>query len=142
MSRKTLTVVVSDDNRDKGKTFILTEMPADQAERWAIRAFLAMSQNGAQIPDGAFEAGVAALATVGLRLLASLPEHAALPLLDEMFECVRYQPAHAKVEPLAILPGASSQIEEVKTRLMLRMKLMELHTGFSMPAAGQTTEAK
>lgn len=142
MARKSLTVVVSDDNRDKGKTFILSEMPADQAERWAIRLFLALGANGATVPDGALEAGMAGIAGIALKMLSSLPEHAALPLLEEMFECVRYQPSNSKIEPLAILPGVNSQIEEVKTRFQLRMRLLELHTGFSMPVATPTTEAR
>lgn len=142
MPRKTETIVVSDSNRDSGKKFLLTEMPADQAERWAVRLLLAAAANGAQIPDGALEAGAAALPALGLRVLAMVPEHAALPLLDEMMGCVKYQPPNDKIAPQAILSGENSQIEEVSTRFKLRLALLELHTGFSVPGVSLTTATK
>ena len=51
MPRRTKTYVIADENRDKGKMFLLTEMPALQAEKWAIRAFLALAKAGLVIPD-------------------------------------------------------------------------------------------
>src|SRR5690242_21778037 len=48
--RKTLRYTVAEEGRDKGKTYLLTEMSASQAEMWAARAFLAMANNGIEIP--------------------------------------------------------------------------------------------
>ena len=53
MARKTKRVTITAEGRDKGKTFLITELPADQAERWAIRALLALIQSGAVISEDA-----------------------------------------------------------------------------------------
>lgn len=115
--------------RDNGKTFVLTEMPAEQAEWWATRAFLALTNAGAHVPEGAKAAGMAGFAMMGIESLYQLRAEVLKPLMDEMFECIKYE--HAPGLPLqAIMPGEASQIEEVATRLQLRMALVELHTGF------------
>ena len=130
MARRVQRVTIDDPkSRDNGKTFVLTEMSADQAEWWAARAFLALTNAGAQIPDGARAAGMAGFALMGVESLYQLRAEVLKPLLDEMFECVKYE--HNPAHPLqAIVNGPSSQIEEVSTRLKLRLALVELHTGF------------
>lgn len=125
--------------RDNGKTFVLTEMPADQAERWALRALFAMQMAGVELPDDAESAGIAALASVGLKAMTSIPWAVAEPLLAEMMACVQYVPEAAGVAPQAIMEGVASQVEDVKTRFMLRLKVFELHTGFSLPVATPTS---
>ena len=132
MARKTATVVITAEGRDKGKTFLLTEMPAAQAEAWAIRALLALTNAGAEVPDS--ETGMAGLATAGLMALGKLPYEAVKPLLDEMFLCVQYQhkPGHPP-QP------ADENIEEVATRLQLRKEIFALHTGFSKAGGTPTT---
>jgi hypothetical protein len=125
-------------SRDAGKVFVLTEMPADAAERWALRALFAMQTAGIEIPDDAVNAGVAALAAVGLKAITSIPFASAEPLLAEMMACVQYE--HAPGQALQrILDGDVSQIEDVKTRLLLRAKVFELHTGFSLPVVPPTS---
>jgi hypothetical protein len=117
-------------SRDNGKTFVLTEMSADQAEWWAARAFLALTNAGASLPDGARQAGMAGFAMMGVEALYQLRAEVLKPLMDEMFECVQYE--HDPRHPLQpIVPGTSSQIEEVATRIKLRLDLLELHTGFT-----------
>ena len=142
--RRTLRVTIPGEHsdefgqRDNGKTFVITEMAADTAERWAIRALLAMETAGVEIPDGAAEAGIAALAEVGLKAILSMDWKDADPLLTEMMTCVQYE--HKEGQPLqGIMEGAGSQIEEVKTRLLLRAKVFELHTGFSVPVVPRTS---
>lgn len=126
MARLTKKIIIDDNNRDKGKTFILTEMSSDQGERWAIRALLALANAGAQIPEDFGQAGMAAIATMGVEALARLPFREAEPLLDEMWGCIQYQhSSHLPLQP--IMGGENSQIEEVMTRLKLRMELLQLH---------------
>jgi hypothetical protein len=125
--------------RDNGKTFLLTEMPADQAERWAMRLLLGAQQSGVEVPANFQEAGMASVAEVGLRALTGLPWAVAEPLLDEMMGCVQYVPTAAGVGPQALLRGSACQIEDVSTRLKLRLKLFELHTGFSLPESPPTS---
>jgi hypothetical protein len=138
MARKIQRVVISAEGRDKGKTFVLTEMPADQAERWAIRAVLALAQSGAQVSDDALHAGLAGLAAMGVQALAGVRWEQLEPLLDEMFGCVRYE--HKPGQPhQEIMGGINSQIEEVATRMSIRFALWELHLGFSLPEAPPTS---
>jgi hypothetical protein len=113
--------------RDNGKRFLLTEMPADQAERWATRLYLAMSRSGLDLPDGMTDWG-AILAYGALRGLGSIQWSDAEPLLAEMWGCVQI------VEPMITRHPTADDIEEVTTRYRLRSEVIELHTGFS-PAA-------
>ena len=143
--RKTKELTITAENRDKGKKFVLTEMPADQGERWALRAILALSNTGAAIPNDIFsaikepDAGWAILAVVGVQAMGMLPADKAQPLFDELWPaCVRY--SHKPGQPLQeILPGAHSQIEEVSTRVTIYRELFELHTSFSLPAEPPTS---
>ena len=139
--RKVREYTVTEENRDFGKTFVLTEWPADQAERWAVRFLLALAKGGANLPAGALLAPSAGLAAVGLSMVANLSPDDALPLLDELMQCVKFQPPNLALQPMRILPGDGSQIEEVATRVKLKLAVLELHTGFSLPVAPLTTES-
>lgn len=138
MGIKTQRITVTAEGRDKGKTFLLTEMPADQAEAWALRALLGLQRSGMEITDDALAGGAASLAALGLKALFNLPWDELQPLLEEMFTCVTYvhNPKHASQE---ITPGRNSQIEEVATRFMLRIAIFELHLGFSVPDVTPTS---
>ncbi len=116
-------------------------MSADKAERWAIRMVLALTNANVEVPEGSLQAGMSGLAAMmaqGVRGLAGLKFDAISALLDEMMECVQFQPA-ANIPPMPILKGEASQIEEVPTRLSLRMEVLELHLGFSLAALASTT---
>ena len=135
--RKSITVTISSEGRDKGKTFVVKEMSADQGERWAMRALLALTNAGVQLPDGAAEAGMAGIAAAGIEALGKLQFAAVEPLLDEMWECVQYQPPDVKGQKLPtqnIFAGDGSQIEEIATRMQLRMEVLKLHVNFSQGA--------
>lgn len=128
--RKTETLVIPDEGRDKGKKFLLTEMPSDQGERWALRALLALTNTGAAIPEDTLNAGMAGLAAVGIQALGMVKYEAIRPLLDELWPtCVKYQ--HAP----GVMPRDPNQfhdIEEVLTRWTIYKALMKLHVGFSI----------
>jgi len=132
MARQVSIVVIDAEGRDKGKRFQITEMSASQAERWAIRAFLAIAATGVEIPDDLRESGFAGIAAMGLRALGFLSFEAAEPLLDEMFGCIMLIPDASN--PSFTRPLIETDIEEVATRLRLRSAVIELHTGFSMAA--------
>jgi hypothetical protein len=137
MARKTLQVTITDEGRDKGKVFLIQEMPASQAERWAVRAFLALSRHGVELPEGLAEAGMAGLASYGLSLVGRLPFDEAQVLMDEMFRCVSIVPSPANP---AITRGlVEDDIEEVPTRLKLRLEVFKLHTDFLKAAAPSTS---
>jgi hypothetical protein len=133
---------VADDARDKGKKFLLTEMSAARAERWAMRAFFALANSGVDLPPNIQGAGMAGLAILGLQALMGMDPERVQPLLDEMMECVQIIPS-AAAGPRALV---EEDIEEVATRIKLKMEVFELHTGFSladvMSRASKTSVAK
>lgn len=119
---------VTDDNRDKGKVFVLTEMSATRGEMFAMRAFLAMAKSGVDIPDNIKDAGMAGLATYGLNMLGGLPFAEAQVLMDELWECVMYVPDTRHME-FTRRPN-DDDVEEISTRASIRMRLLSLHFGF------------
>jgi hypothetical protein len=135
MARKTKIVVVDrPGSRDNGKRFLLTEMSAAAAERWAARAFLALAKAGVEVDDDMHGAGMAAIAATGLRALGRLDWQDAEPLLDEMMTCVKFcpDPAHPEVvRPIM----TDDDVEEVETRFLLRMEVLQLHVNFSLAGA-------
>lgn len=144
MARKTKLVTIAAENRDRGKTFLLTEMSPVKAEKWATRALIAIARSGsAEMPPGFKEelegAGFAGIAALGARALTTIAFDEAEPLLDEMMACVAVVPDKTKLDQMTQLPivrpmMAEDDIEEVSTILMLRSEVIELHMGFS-PAA-------
>jgi len=103
--RKVIDVTITEDGRDKGKTFVLTEMPASQAEKVGQRMAFAMA--------------LAASSGDASRLEA---------LMDEVMRCVQVRPDPAR--PEIIRPLVEDDIEEIETRVRLRREVAELHTGF------------
>lgn len=138
MARKQEIVVIEDEGRDKGKTFVITEMSSDRGERWAIRALLALTNAGVTVDDHSMSAGMAGIAAVGLEALGRLSFEAAEPLLEEMFSCIKIKPS-AKAPEREIMQGDDGDIEEIKTRLTLRMAVLKLHVNFSEAVEAPTT---
>lgn len=133
---RTATITITRDGRDKGKTFLLTEMPSVRAEDWFIRAMMLLGRSGADVPPDIFQHGAAAFATMGIGAalsgLGKSPWQEVKPLLDEMFSCVSFMsPAGSAVTASSMV---ESQIEEVTTRLQLREEVLSLHLGFSLAA--------
>jgi hypothetical protein len=133
MARKTKEVTITTEGRDRGKTFIITEMPASRAEKWAARALLAITRSGVPMPEELRGAGMAAIAIVGIRAILSLSFEDAEPLLDEMMTCVQIK-MPAITRPIIEDGTEGEDIEEPETRLLLRSETLELHTGFSVAA--------
>lgn len=144
--RKSKVVTISTDGRDRGKMYKLTEMSADQGEKWAFRALLALSRGGMKLPAGVFDAGMAGLASVvpylvivGLQSLHASQWAELEPLLDEMMLCATYQPPGG-VASQEIINGLNSQIEEIRTRVELRKAILELHVDPSLAAVLQNSD--
>ena len=127
-----------DEGRDLGKTYLLTEMSATQGELWAARAFFAMANSGIELPAGVQDAGLAGFAQFALQLLGKLPFAEAAPLMAEMFTCVQAVPDPNNPDFARSL--LESDIEEIKTRVKIRMELLKLHSDF-FTAAGPSTSA-
>ena len=134
MARKEVTFT-AEDGRDQGKKYLVKEMPASQAERWAIRVILAMGKAGIEIPESIAAQGMAGLAAGGRINLPRIPFEDAEPLLEEMMGCVQ------RIETAVTRALVEDDIEEVSTRFKLRKVTFELHTGFFGTAAPSTSES-
>lgn len=137
MARKVDHVTIEAVGRDQGKVFVLTEMPAVQAERWATQALYLLASSGLSLPAGSADSGMSGLAGAPL---AGLPALRALqdPSLDAWWDCVQYQHLPNQM-PRKISPGALCEIDEIATVNHLRMKVLEMHVGFFSPANPSTT---
>lgn len=135
MARKTANVTIEVDNRDKGKKFVITEMPAEIGERFAARALLALTSSGTEVPkelagtDLKSGAAMAAMAAFGFKAFLSLDYDRIAPLLDEMMAYVQIDMGGGVVRP--IMSGCDD-FEEVTTITKIRKAFLELHMGFSM----------
>ena len=121
MTRKTKIVTIEREGRDKGKRFLITEMPAAQGENWALRAFHAMAAAGVDIPEGHQDVPVAQMVTMGLKALSAVPFETLDPLLKEMLLCVQLVPSNAPERELL-----DSDIEEIFTFMQLRKEVLML----------------
>ena len=131
--RKTATIVIDAPGRDHGKVFLLQEMPAMKAEKWAIRAFLALARNGVEIPDDLASAGLAGIAAMGIKAFGGMTYADVEPLVDEMFTCVSIIPDATR--PQVVRALITDDIDEIATLLHLRKEVFALHVDFSKLAA-------
>jgi hypothetical protein len=145
MARRVLDVTVEAEGRDHGKTYRLTEMDAWAAEEWGFRALTVMSRSNSDLPVDVIQdatrgeggiGGLVAIAAYGVRALISASFEEAKPLLDEMMACVRFIPSPQFER--ALLP---EDTEEIATRLWLRDKIVEMHSGFSSAGVISTFKA-
>jgi len=153
MSRKSLRVTIDAEGRDKGKAFVLHEMPSDQAERWFIRLVLALANAGAKVPEEILFGGAAGFAemlptlrnslVVAIRAIQGLDHRDVRELMEEMTPFIKWQPPGMPAPPEQdIFPGDNAQIDEVATWIKLRFELIQLHVGFSLAAAASTSESR
>lgn len=133
MARKEIYYTVDTKGRDLGKVLFIREMSATQAEWWAIRAGMAMARGGVELPENFSDMGIAAMAGTGLKMVSQIPADEAKPLLDELMECVQFvpDPSNQNIKRKLI----DDDIEEIATRLKLRVEVFKLHIDFFTAAA-------
>jgi len=140
--RNERSITISKEGRDKGKQFLVVEMSATKAEKWAARALLALLKSGADLPDEAVQQGMAGLAAVGLKAFAGLPWDLAEPLLDEMVSSFRFVMDPSSENPtLRHRALVEEDIQEITTRFDLRKEWIDLHFGFLLAAGPSTSRA-
>lgn len=127
--RKTVNYTVTAQGRDYGKLFVITEMPSEQGEWWAMRALLALANSGVNLPDGVVELGMAGLAEVGLKKLFALPPELFRDLSNELLGQLQIIPDPKRTQVIRAL--ISEDIEEIATRLTLKWEVLKLHVDFS-----------
>lgn len=144
--RKEKVVTITAKGRDTNKQFHLTEMDAERAEEWGMRALLALARGGVELPEGIERMGLAGIAVVGVKALGQLDYDVAKPLLQQMMDCVQIIPDPSKPQVRRTL--VPDDIEDVKTRLELRREVIDLHidfftdAGLLSQARGQALSAK
>jgi hypothetical protein len=116
-------------SRDAGKVYQLNEMTAARAEKWAIRAFMALSRSGFSVPDGIASLGIIGVFMIGFQSFRYASFAEIEPLMDEMMTCVKAVPDQSN--PLMTRALVDSDTEEIETRWELRKQILELHAGFS-----------
>lgn len=124
MTRRTDIVTITDTNRDQGRTYIVTEMDAFQAEDLAMRVLLALAGAGIKVPDAA--TGMAGLAVAGMDAIQKLPYAQAKEIMNEIRPFMQYQ--HKPNHPP--MPLTADNVEEVSTLIQLRKSFVLLHLGF------------
>lgn len=127
-----VTVPKWDGSRDSGKMFLITEMSAGDAEKWAMRMFIALKGNGGELSEGLAKLGIVGIqiATLNAFLRADIDPDVLEPLFDKMMDCVQIvrDPRH----PDVVTPLASpDDTEDVRTRIWLRGEILRIHTGFT-----------
>ena len=124
--RKSKKVEIKTEGRDKGKTFLLTEMSAFEAEAWGMEALGVMARAGQDIPENIIAGGLLAFKLIGLRSFLAGPWSDVSPLLERVMGCVQIVEGTG---PRALI---EEDIEEVLTITKLRDEVLELHLGFSL----------
>jgi hypothetical protein len=150
MPRKHKVYTVSEDNRDNGKHYFIMEMDASQGADWALQAWFLVSQNGVNVPEDIAKSGMQGIAMMGLQALYyGIPFENAKPLINQLFNCVRFIPDLKlfRFDPNLSIdqqpgtrPFVESDIEEISTHIMLRMEALKVHVDFSKPGAESTSE--
>lgn len=120
-------------NRDSGKVFLITEMSATRAEKWALRMFIALKGSGSGVSENVAQLGMVGitLAVINAFLRADIDPKVIDELLDEMMTCVQLvrDSNHPEVASTLV---SEDDIEEVQTRLWLRSEVLRIHTNFSL----------
>lgn len=121
------------ENRDAGKTFIITEVSAVQAEEWGLRALMALGTSGIVVPEEVAAAGLIGAVMIGYQAFMGASPSEVLPLWREMLpSCVKQW-----VSSEVVHPWDPSLVEEPSTLLKLRQTILELHTGFTLAELAQ-----
>lgn len=144
--RRTATIVIDREGRDKGGVFELEEMPAFQACEWFVRAGQLLARSGTDIPADIGQHGATGFVALGVGAVVSglgkSPWTDVKPLLDELLTCVRsYMPPGGQV-PLTDWRVIRDQIQEPATFWALYQEVLSLLAGFSIAAALSTYVAR
>lgn len=124
MGRHTETITIEDEGRDKGKVFVITELPALDIERWTVRLVLALGKNGISLPDVQADSGFAGIAGILWVLMAQITPEDAEGLMATMMQGLKMD------EGKIVRDAGGDDIEEPETILQIRMAWVDLHAGF------------
>jgi len=128
MARKVKNLTI-EKGRDKGKTFVITEMPLLQADRWTNRCVLALAASGVDTSNIDLEAGIMSMTSALLQAVGGLDPYVAQELLDELLDCVKVKSSSGEIRKLVISDEAGD-VEDLSTFFHLRKEAIMLHLDF------------
>ena len=152
MARKTKTITL-EKGRDKGKSFLITEMPVTRADKWANTALLAMLRGGVDVGNVNFGliadtigvgdapkidpmGGMLELARITIAGLGNVTETVGQELLDQLInDCAQVVSSGGVVRQMLSI---DDEIEDLKTLWMLRKESFLLHIDFLADGSSQT----
>jgi hypothetical protein len=134
---KTKEVTITAEGRDKGRKYLLTEMPALQAERWARHAIMAMNREDLDIRSEVAALGMWGFVLGGMQALAGGDVPSVDKLMDEMLHQIQIV-EEAVTRPL----GGDNDFWEITTLKTLRQELIELHMGFTFAELASSLKAE
>lgn len=141
MARRTKVVEIQDDNRDKGKRFLLTEVSATDGQDWAIRACIALGSSDIDLPKDLHLAGMAGVLIIGLQKMRSGLNYSLLkPLINDLTACIQVMPDNNNLSIVRKL--IPDDIEEIITLTKLQGQVIELHSGFTWDEIKLTSAAQ
>ena len=136
MSRKEIPFTVTDEGRDKGKEFIITEMSAWDADELAQDIFRAMGDsNYTGIPADVIAMGCAGLATVGLSVLSASSPDVSRTLRERLMSTVQIVITHEGKTQMRKVNG-SIDFEEVHTIRQVMDQVFKVNFDFLTIAEG------
>lgn len=136
MSRKEIPFIVTDEGRDKGKEFIITEMSAWDADELAQDIFRAMGDsNYTGIPADVIAMGCAGLATVGLSVLSASSPDVSRTLRERLMSTVQIVITHEGKTQMRKVNG-SIDFEEVQTIRQVMDQVFKVNFDFLTIAEG------
>ncbi|EOV3349163.1 hypothetical protein ACONGJ_003521 [Edwardsiella piscicida] len=132
--RKQITYIVEDNNRDRGKEFIITEMSAWDADEMAQDLFRSMGEsNFTGVPPDVIAMGCAGLATLGMNVLSVAPPEVSRNLRDRLISTVEVVIRHDGGQKIRkVIP---EDFEEVETIRKLLDRVFEANFSFLSIAA-------
>lgn len=120
------TIYESDHGRDAGKTFLITEMSAYDADLWGMIASIGARKNGLDMGDDPVQS-LSNVASKGvLNVLLHQDVDGAIDLTERLMKCVKWQTQ----DGAATRNLMSGDIEEPATRIALKLEVWNLHTSF------------
>lgn len=136
MSRKEIPFIVTEEGRDKGKEFIITEMSAWDADELAQDIFRAMGDcNYTGIPADVIAMGCAGLATIGLSVLSASSPDVSRTLRNRLMSTVQIVIKHDGNRQERKVDGVND-FEEVHTIRQVMDQVFKVNFDFLTIAEG------
>lgn len=111
--------------RDAGVRFIITEMPVVKADKWATKVLITLMNAGVEVPDVSM--GMLGVTTMLLSSLQNVDADKAIPLMDELLDCVQIIPEGGSPRKLDL---SLNDVQDFTTLWVLRKEALMLHLDF------------